>query len=183
MMGDVQVPIPNLWIQEKRLLRHWWQHYTESRWLTPNDILSYDHQAITECGTIILTIILVLAFVLALQMTFELEFSLKNFSCFSLFYPVKFWFPPIWISFSLSSFAIGVESFNRMLFTKWRNVALREKYCNLNLLASKLPYEKCPLNSAIWSKKFLVRRNSNFSAQAETYEFSVRCSVTNLIFE
>ena len=33
------------------------------------------------------------------------------------------------------------------------------------------------------TKEVLVRRNSNFAAQAETYEFSVRCSVTNLIFE
>ena len=33
------------------------------------------------------------------------------------------------------------------------------------------------------TKEFLLRRNINNSAQAETYEFSVRCTVTNLIFK
>ena len=34
----------------------------------------------------------------------------------------------------------------------------------------------------ILKKEVLVRRNCTFSAQTETYERSVRCSVTNLIF-
>ena len=33
------------------------------------------------------------------------------------------------------------------------------------------------------SKEFLLERNINISAQAEIYEFIVRCIVTNLIFK
>ena len=33
------------------------------------------------------------------------------------------------------------------------------------------------------TKEFLLGRNINISAQAETYEFSVRCTETNLIFK
>ena len=33
------------------------------------------------------------------------------------------------------------------------------------------------------TKEFLLRRNINISAQAETYEFSVCCTVTKLIFK
>ena len=60
----------------------------------------------------------------------------------------------------------------------WQALINYQKYTSTKKHEHKLHFSR-----RTWTKEFLLGRNINISAQAETYEFSVRCTETNLIFK